>query len=443
MRVGGRRCISPLTETSGCDSQSPRYRLSFRLLPSSLPLCGEAWAPREMMSELNGDKALTDTSEDRLGFASMADSIAEAVLKQSNIDGLVLGIEGRWGSGKSSLVNLMLNAFRRSGQNFCPEIIEFKPWLIGDRDSLLLALFSELATAVEGIEKASSDPNAASPAKLGDIGEEVRKFASRLGGFGKLVKSSGAVIPGATIVGQAIESAADIAKSLENKPSLASEKARLRERLKLLPRRIVITIDDVDRLEPAEVIELLRLVRSVADFPNIIYILCYDPGIVAHSIEVAAKVDDGRAYIEKIVQLPITVPNPEAFDLRRWFKDEIDKLPLIPDVASATMSRLSAVIDIEGGRYLSTPRHVVRCMDGIRFFWGALQGRGDLADLVWLHLVKIGNPLLYHWIERYLAEAAAQASRRVLISDEAKMAARKQLNAALESEHEIFDTIRH
>lgn len=310
-----------------------------------------------MTIEFNGDKALKGAAEDRLGFAAIAEVIAASLGRQSTIDGLVVGIEGRWGAGKSSLVNMMLDCLRNLREDALPEIVEFKPWQIGDRDGLLLALFSELATAVDAIEEAAGDASGRQRRELGIAGEQVRRFAARLGGVGKAAKLTGTIIPGAGLMGQAIESVADVAKALENGPSLASEKARLRDRLGSLPRRIVVTIDDVDRLEPAEVVELLRLVRSVADFPNVVYVLCYDPGIVAHSIEVAAQVDNGRAYIEKIVQLPISVPHPEAFDLRRWFGAEMDSLPMVPDEAGASMSRLDDATDHAP---VIDPRHAVR-----------------------------------------------------------------------------------
>lgn len=74
---------------------------------------------------------------------------------------------------------------------------------------------------------------------------------------------------------------------------------------------------------------------------------------------------------------------------------------------------------------------------------GALKGRIDLADLVWLHLVKFGNPKLYTWIEHYLPEAAAQASGAVMIDDEAKLASRKNLDLALEAEQSSFKATSH
>lgn len=56
--------------------------------------------------DLSGNKALENSAEDRLGFAATAEAIAVAVLRQPLVDGLVIGVEGRWGSGESSLVNM-------------------------------------------------------------------------------------------------------------------------------------------------------------------------------------------------------------------------------------------------------------------------------------------------------------------------------------------------
>jgi len=72
--------------------------------------------------DLSGDKALENSAEDRLGFAATAEAIAAAVLRQPVVDGLVIGVEGRWGSGKSSLVNMTVAALRASSseQSACP-----------------------------------------------------------------------------------------------------------------------------------------------------------------------------------------------------------------------------------------------------------------------------------------------------------------------------------
>jgi predicted KAP-like P-loop ATPase len=83
---------------------------------------------------------------------------------------------------------------------------------------------------------------------------------------------------------------------------------------------IVVLVDEVDRVEDDEIRSIAQLVRSVADFPGISYVLAYDPKRVIQALGGAEKDDTlrdergrGRAYLEKIVQLQI--PLPVTFDL--------------------------------------------------------------------------------------------------------------------------------
>ncbi|MDX8463784.1 hypothetical protein RFM67_33790, partial [Mesorhizobium sp. VK2D] len=100
------------------------------------------------------------------------------------------------------------------------------------------------------------------------------------------------------------------------------------------------------------------------------------------------------------------VPKPEAFQLRQWFAEALQQIGTAKN--EDERERLRQVIDQEGGRQLRTPRSVVRALDSIRFFWPPLREiDADLADLVWLQLIKDGNSALYRWIEEYCGTAAA------------------------------------
>ena len=98
------------------------------------------------------------------------------------------------------------------------------------------------------------------------------------------------------------------------------------------------------------------------------------------------------------------VPKPEPLQLRQWFTDDLHLIASVKN--DDELARLKTVIDYEGGRQLRTPRSVVRALDAIRFFWPPLRDlQADLADLVWLQLIKDGNSKLYRWIEDYCATA--------------------------------------
>jgi hypothetical protein len=360
---------------------------------------------------VDDDRPITRRDEDRLGFAPIAEHLARAIAAQSAMQGFVFGIEGRWGSGKTTLINLTIEALKAYAE-LAPEVVIFSPWLVGKRDELLQSLFDELADVAVKIDPiVAADSTARTQAwSRGRRNEQtrLRKMEQLRKSVGSKLKAFGAIAGG---VGQ-LEKAVDT----QGVPlaSVSKRKAELVDALRLFSRRVVVFIDDLDRLEPREASEILRLIRAVADFPNIIYVLSYDPQIMAQILSKAVQVDDGAAFLEKIVQVSFRVPRPEAFDLRRWLQAEVYRLFPGPfDAARADegslRQRLARAIDIQGGRYLRTGRDLVRVLNALRLHAIPVQHFIDVADMVWLQLVRIGNPDFYSWVEEYLVEVAAVA----------------------------------
>lgn len=372
-------------------------------------------------SKIKGDRALQAGDEDRLRFRQIAARIATSLVDHASDGGLVIGINGSWGTGKSSLLYLIEEELAKFDTALRPTVINFRPWLVGHRDTLLASLFSTLSAQINKIAADAGDGSVDRAQRAKAAAEALRKFTEALGRFGSVVEFAGDVGGFAPVkwFGKGMKSIKGVFGNKPDARPLADLKDDLVRSLKKLGHRFIITIDDVDRLEPSEVIEVLRLVRSVADFPNVIYLMCYDSEILAHSIKKATKVKSGKDYLEKIVQLTIMVPAPEAFELRQWFTDDLFKI--VNPKPDDDLSRLRSVIDYEGGRQLKTPRAVVRALDSIRFFWPPLREEGgDLADLVWLQLIKDGNPELYRWIERYLVEASVFSLGTGIIADSEK-----------------------
>jgi len=324
---------------------------------------------------VKGDRALSYGDEDRLGFREVAKRIATSLVDRASEDGLVIGVEGAWGSGKSSLLFLIRDELGNIPKDQEPVVINFRPWLVGHRDALINSLFSELLRQLDQIAVNAGDPTSISIAKAKEAGEALRRFMNGLSRAGAVVEFAGEA-SGIGLLkwfGRGTRVAADAAGKKPPPPALSELKDKLVKSLRDLGRRFVVTIDDVDRLEPMEVIEILRLVRSVVDLPNVIYLLCYESHILAHSIEKAAGVKNGHSYLEKIVQLTVMVPKPEPLQLRQWFSDELYLIASAKD--EDELSRLKIVIDYEGGRQLRTPRSVVRALDAVRFFLAATTGR--------------------------------------------------------------------
>ena len=367
----------------------------------------------------HGDRAIEASELDRLGFRDVASRLATALVSSGISGKFVVGLEGQWGSGKSSLLNLLRSELEKLQSEAPHSVVAFEPWLVGNRDALLGALFAALLAAISKVETSRGDTSRETTAAIRRATEAARGFAvalSKLGDIVEVVGTATAIAPigwmgkGFKAMGSAVE------RGKASKP-LSEHKKELVEALTKLGHRFIVTIDDLDRLDPAEALEVLRLTRSVADLPGVIYVLCYDGEVLARSIERAASVNDGHAYLEKIVQTTIMVPRSEAFQLRYWLADELKEFASSLD--DDALDRLRSVVDVEGGRQLTTPRNVNRVLDSLRLVWPVLQPQGiDLADLVWLQLVKDGAPKLYRWVEEYCAIQAEVSLGVALVNEQ-------------------------
>lgn len=100
---------------------------------------------------IKGDRALSDGDTDKLGFRDVARRIAKALVDRASEDGLVVGVEGAWGSGKSSLLFLIGEELEGLQKERRPTTINFRPWLVGNRDALITSLFGELSNQLERV----------------------------------------------------------------------------------------------------------------------------------------------------------------------------------------------------------------------------------------------------------------------------------------------------
>jgi len=217
--------------------------------------------------DVKGDQALRDDDEDKLGFKEVAQRIATSLVDRASDDGLVVGVEGAWGSGKSSLLFLIGQELRNLPQDRRPTVINFRPWLVGNRDALITSLFGELSNQLDQVALDAGNATPAQVAKAKAAGEALRRFMGGLSATGSMIEVIGEAsgIGLVKMAGKGAKAVGDWAKGKPAPPQLSELKDKLVGALAELEHRFIVTIDDVDRLEPTEVIEVLRLIRSVVD----------------------------------------------------------------------------------------------------------------------------------------------------------------------------------
>jgi predicted KAP-like P-loop ATPase len=357
-------------------------------------------------NELHNDRPIGSLEQDQFGFGPVAKQLADVVLSAANQDGFVIGVEGCWGAGKSSLLNLAIGFLEDTASNKRPIIIRFDPWLISNRDALVQSLFDQFDSELNRAKLTRLGPVFGSPEIAEKAAKSIQKFARNLRAYSGLARIGASVLPGFSPIVDSVLNITDRIGSGPDRPTLHDQKDAVRRALAELRVRVVVVIDEIDRLEPAEAIEVLRLVRAVADFPNVIYVLAFDRDVLSQFIVTALGVGKGDEFLEKMIQASFSVPMPEEFDLRNALRDIIRDT--IRDVVrngtikgDAPSDRTENVIQHEGHRRLKTPRDVMRISNSFKLHWSAVAGEVDAADMLWLQLVRTKNDLLYRWIERY------------------------------------------
>jgi predicted KAP-like P-loop ATPase len=218
------------------------------------------------------DAPIRSLSEDRLGRRSFAQALAAEVMAAPAARGYVMGLTGPWGSGKTSILNMTVDALGDQAI-----VVHFNAWMFSGTEALVSSFFAEIGKQLDKKE-----------AKL-------KTIAGKLATYGQLLSPVAAVV-GASA---AVQGAANILQALSTAPSVFEQHEELRQLLEKLDKRLVVIVDDVDRLRPAEVLDIVRLVRLVGDFPNTLYLLAFD----RHRVEECLGEGDlerGRAYLEKM-----------------------------------------------------------------------------------------------------------------------------------------------
>ncbi|MBL1404841.1 MAG: hypothetical protein COC00_002570 [Rhizobiales bacterium] len=373
---------------------------------------------------LSADRSLSSSVDDKFGLSEVADKLAGSVISSASKDGMVIGIEGKWGSGKTSLINLMMQKIDEGSKSNI-STINFAPWLIGGPEDYIISLMNSLTDKVDAISEQNGDTfNKIDKERLKS---NLKKYGVRtidiLSYASALIEPSGAASKIIAYFSRVISAGTEKNSKFV---SIDRRKKTISEILKKFDHRFVIVIDDLDRLEPKEAVEVMRLIRSVADFPNVVYLICYDREILAHAIKEGLNLEDGDDYLQKIVQVSFKVPTPEAFDLRYWLnKDCLDILSEQNSIrpTKKSLEDLYQVIDQFGT--MQTPRDVVSILNSIKFHYPPVKDSVYFPDLVWLHLIKILKPNLYNWCEKYLAEWA------VISTGDARASGNDKLNVQL------------
>lgn len=361
------------------------------------------------LSRAGFEGPVVKTEDDRYGFTAIADGLARSICELDENISTVIGIEGKWGTGKTSLLNLLTDQLRLQVPD-TTEIVPFSPWLISPDESPVTSLLLTIAGRLAKYDTAAQEDVRSMKLLAGTLVNYAQQTSRRLAPVARLAGKLG--VPGSEIAANVMEAVADT--DLHRRQKTAAElRAELEDKITALGISFIIVIDDLDRLEPAQAVEILRMVRSVADFSKFRYVMCYDREVLAHAVERGLGVPDGRLYLQKIVPLSFVLPRPESFTLRRELRERAlliwnEVSVREPDTYSKQL--LARYVEVYG-ESLSTPREVNQILNAIRFRYHGLRDYVYFPDLCLLQLINTVNPEFASWVEAYLTKWSMVVSR--------------------------------
>lgn len=336
---------------------------------------------------MNNDKPIFSKNQDELQRKRFIEAAVHQIESIDDSSCFIVGLYGQWGLGKTSIVNLIREELKTKKYYTA----YFNPWIFRSEDTLLIELFNTIIRGCNSDERLKS--------RLSDIGGALKKYAE----FIKLPKvgAFGVEIDGSEMVQSSIKG---IGTFLDGQPTLEEQKNATNQVLRGLNNPLIIFIDDVDRLDREEVRLLFKTIKLTADFDKVVYILAFDEEIVAKSLGGyygAGREEDGKRFIEKIVQLPIRIPelSVEAklnYTLKLLDKWEVKNSLLLPTYdREEYINRLRSIHQL----FIKTPRDSKRLVNAFSFAEKSLRGEVNYFDLVIIEALRLFNPSLYDFLK--------------------------------------------
>lgn len=319
------------------------------------------------------DAPLTTDGVDRFRRGPLARRLADLVRSIAASDeSMVFAVIGAWGSGKTSLLHMMEGELKGD-----VEVVRFNPWLVGSVDDLLRDFFATLAESIPD------------DAKWGTVRETIASY-------GRVAAPVLRIVPGAAAVADLV----DVLTRLNDPRPLGRLRDEAEAALRSAEGAFVVVIDDIDRLQPDELLVLLKLIRLVGRLPKVHYVLAFDEATlldVLGSTAVAGSEARALEYLEKIIQVRVDIPNLHPSDIDSLVGESLERVLRSSGVTlgGVDLERFQHQYERLVRPGLRQPRQVARLFAQVQTVLPLVEGEVDVVDLFLLTYLRMTWPSLY------------------------------------------------
>lgn len=262
------------------------------------------------------DKPLSGRSEDIFDVEKYIKGLSSFILECDTP--MTVAVQGDWGSGKTSFMMLIREELEAKVLPVWFNTWQFSQFNLGDRLPLLLVSRLTAALGLKGIQA-----------------DSIKSSLRTLGGVLFRVGLSAANTVTGLDVSGAAEAAIhsgeeDVTEAVSTLKSRFQDcvKQALKEKKK---DRVVIFVDDLDRLAPARAVELLEVLKLFLDCDKCVFLLAIDYAVVSQGIRQkygeSLGTDKGRSFFDKIIQVPFKMPVAH-YDIEKFVRTALEQMRL-------------------------------------------------------------------------------------------------------------------
>lgn len=309
-----------------------------------------------------------------LGRTELAKETLDRLLNTNTSNGsYTFGINAPWGAGKTSFMNIMKKELIVS-YSYCDTItIDFNPWLFSTEKNLVTAFMDELSKYLIRYDQS---------------------LAKNLIDYAKLLSAYDT---------KETKFVASMINMTNQESSLETKKEQIREAIKRIKKQIFVFIDDLDRLDADELMEIMKLIRNISDFPYMYFVAAYDKTYLVKCLENKTKTN-GSLFIEKIFQHEFHLPIVPIQILKKILYNSIRKYPRFSNT-----EMLQFIIKNDSPdnplNTLSSIREAKRLANNVTSSYEHLESYNiDGIDLLFFELFKAKYPLVVAFFERNINE---------------------------------------
>ena len=310
------------------------------------------------------DQPIGFDGEDILGYSKYAELVSDKILNSSFKNAFAIGINGKWGIGKTSFIDLIK---RNTSTDKNVIEVNFNAWNSQDSSAIVTDFFNLMVEEITPFHDSLPQTFSKYSSQLLELDNGSN---SSIGVFLNLFKKDSSLV--------------NLQNEIDNS-------------LKEIGKKIIVFIDDVDRLNKKEIQEVVKLIRNTANFRNTFFVVAYDRNYVLNALK-ALNNFNINSYLEKIFQLEINLPSFENNKLRNELVNKLRNH--FPVEMHNELERTILTTPTTGDatylqEWLTTPRDVTRLANALTLNMNKLLGEVHFPDFLRLELLRLKYPFVY------------------------------------------------